>query len=256
MLLCFLLIPAGEKSTLIQVNIDDLSDDPELAFTELVDQFDDLMKRDLQENGDNEVGRQILVEHMNNVLAAARALDIDFFRGWSLPAYNEVYTAHSEFSLAVKRYVLEIKIRKKRVTKIYSVALDSATRTKIQHYIKLIRDILEQSDLSERKRNALFAKLNAFAADVDRNRTRFENAMLAIIDLTDVARRGTETLKPITDLVNAITGLIGEAKSAEPESEKLPAPEERKKIEGPKTALSKEPEPRRIGREMDDEIPF
>ena len=91
------------------------------------------------------------------------------------------------------------------------------------------RTILTVADLDDRKRNSLFEKLSAFEADVDRTRTRFENAMLAFIDIAAVAKNA-EALSPVTELVRQINELLGKAKSEEPEKQQIPSPPERKRI--------------------------
>ncbi|MER8366462.1 hypothetical protein [Mesorhizobium sp. M1378] len=236
----------------MKIDYDNLSDDPEVAFAQIVEQLDEQLQEIFDTSDEQSDTRQAMTDYMNTITASAKALDVHDFVDWRVPKHNDVWDEYRAFSLRVKSYVVKTRLSKIRINKIYSVALDSATKTKIHHYISRIRDIVESSDLSERKRNSLFTKLNAFAADVDRVRTKFENAMLALVDLADVAKRGTEAVKPITELVNSITALIGEAKSAEPEPTKLPAPEDRKQIEGPKPTAQASAPPR----ELDDEIPF
>jgi hypothetical protein len=233
------------------IDYDSLPDDPHMAFVKLVEHFDQELKEDVTGFSDNEDTRLFLIGHMNKILGAARALHIDQLGAWSLPDYDEAYGVHRDFDLAVKSIVLQVQIQNARVTKIYSVSLDTASKARIHNLVRQIRELIEASDITERKRNSLFAKLNAFEADVDRARTRFENAMLAFVDLADVVHKGTDALKPITDLVTRIKELIGEAKSAEPEPAKLPSPDSLKRVEPPQKRIEG---PK--SRNLDDEIPF
>ncbi|RWC40188.1 MAG: hypothetical protein EOS55_28070 [Mesorhizobium sp.] len=77
--------------------------------------------------------------------------------------------------------------------------------------------------------------------------------MLAFVDLADVVQKGTDALKPITDLVKRINELIGGAKSEEPEPAKLPSPDDIKRIEPPKKQIE---DFGKKARELDDEMPF
>jgi hypothetical protein len=43
----------------------------------------------------------------------------------------------------------------------YSVALDSATKSKIRHHLQQIKDIVDRLEVSERKKEALYSKINA-----------------------------------------------------------------------------------------------
>jgi hypothetical protein len=54
------------------------------------------------------------------------------------------------------------------------VILDAAAKSAIHTLIEKIRERLNELKLPENKRDALFNKLNSFAAEVDRNRTRTE----------------------------------------------------------------------------------
>jgi hypothetical protein len=238
------------------IDYDNLSDDHETAFIQIVDQLDAQLELILSRQKGNGESHTHLLEYINSTLAAASALGIDDFTHWSVPSYDETWETYSTFSLAVKNFIIRIKISKTRLTKIYSVLLEQNAKTKIHHYIAQIRNIIENSDLTDRKRNSLFSKLNAFSADVDRSRTRFDNAMLFLIDVADVAKRGTESLKPLTDLVKAVTELMGEAKASEPEPPSLPKPVEQKQIEGPKTEIVEQNPNSARSFNIDDEIPF
>lgn len=230
-----------------EIDFETLPDDPEMAFVQLAEAAESHLDAALERLDTNQDMIPYLVEYMNNVAASGAALSIGAYADWVPPPSNYAYEEYTNFSLNVKRQIISIKIRNARVGKLYSVALDSATKSKIHHYIKQIREIIEKSDLSDRKRNALFHKLTLFGAEVDRTRTKYDIAMLVVSDLTDAAKRGTEVLKPITELVNSITSLMAQAKSEEPDQGQLPKPEERKRIEGPKD---------RTAESLDDEIPF
>jgi hypothetical protein len=236
----------------VKIDYESLNDDHEVAFAQIVEQLDAQIEPILAEATQESDERPAMLDYMNTAIACARELGIEEISGWSLPAYNDVYGDFNKFKFDTKTFAIRIRLRRQMVGTIYSVALPVTTKKKIHHFIARIRETISGSDLTERKRNSLFSKLNAFAADVDRTRTRFENAMLALSDLADVAKKGTDALKPITELVNSITALIGEAKSVEPEPAKLPAPSERKKIEAPRRRI----EGPKFSQELEDEIPF
>jgi hypothetical protein len=170
---------------------------------------------------------------MNNVLSAAKALSIHDFDGWHLPKMDEAYEEINQFKLFTKSYVIKAQIKRARSGKAFSVMLDAPTKERIHSLINGIRTLLEKADLEERKRDSLLAKLNTFAADVDRSRTRFDNAMAFIVDAADTAKKVGESLNPISELIKRINELLGHAKDLEGEV-KLPPPIERKRIEGPK----------------------
>jgi len=61
---------------------------------------------------------------------------------------------------------------KRGTTCIY--VLEEASKIKIRKYLDKIREIITSADLTDNKKDALFNKLNAFALEVDRDRTRME----------------------------------------------------------------------------------
>jgi len=127
------------------------------------------------------------------------------------------------------------------------VVFDASARQAIHKLINSIRDKLNEFELSERKRESLFNKLNVFAAEVDRNRTRTEAFYAFAVETARAAREVNAELKPLQQTIDRVVDWIDKAKKW---TEALPPWEERKRIEGPRRALpASEDDP-------DDEIPF
>jgi hypothetical protein len=224
----------------------DLPDDPELAFVNLVAQFDQQREARITSSEERSDTSIFLLDYMNDVVGAANALHIEIFDDWDMPENaRAIYDMYRDFSLRTKRYVLEVQIRHARVGRHYSVGLNVATKARIRNLVEKVKEELEKLDIDEHKHNALFNKLNKFLEEVDRERTRYDAAMdmtLAIIGVVDKAS------SPIIDLLDSVTRLLAQAKSAEPLE--LPPQRNRKKIEGPRKQL---PKPKA---DMDDDIPF
>jgi hypothetical protein len=229
---------------------DDLPDDPEVAFVRLFEKFEGNLQHKVElERDDN---RLHYAEYMNSIIGVARGLGIEGFDTWEIPNdIDDIYAAYVSFDRAVKRFVMEVKVRKSRVTKVYSVELTAEDKGQIHAYIAKIREVIEGADLEERKRNSLFAKLNAFEADIDRRRTRFDNAMLFTLEIIGAVDKGTQTLNPISEIMRRIEGIMGKRKAGEPEQSQLPGPTEPKKLESPPKRIEHKP-----SQSMGDEIPF
>ncbi|MBY2983104.1 hypothetical protein [Rhizobium leguminosarum] len=232
---------------------DDLPDDPEVAFVRLYEKHSE----EYRHRSDNaQDGRTAAVDFMNDMIGIAQGLGLEGFDNWTIPEdWDEIWPAFNNFDRALKRYVMEVKIKKSRVTKVYSVQLSPEDKQRIHHLIREIRDILASADLQDRKRDSLFNKLNAFEADVDRVRTRFDNATLMAIDIIGVVDKGTNILKPINELLRRIQAIMGNAKDGEPEQNQLPPPAERKKLPPPPKQITG-PENNPFSRDLDDDIPF
>ena len=231
-------------------DFENFPDDDEIALLQYIEEFTEQYQKNWDDAPHDADLRPLGIEYMNNVLSAARALNIPDFSSWQLPNMDQAYEEINNFKLFAKSYVIKAQVKRARSGKIFSVMLDAPTKERIHSLIGGIRTLLENSDLEERKRNSLTAKLNTFAEDVDRTRTRFDNAMAFIVDAADTAKKVGESLNPLSELIKRINELIGHAKDLEGEL-KLPPPIERKRIEGPK----KKVEPT-FSRDLDDDIPF
>ena len=127
------------------------------------------------------------------------------------------------------------------------VVLDDAARTALHHFIGRIRDKLNELTMPEEKREALFNKLNAFAGEVDRNRTRTAAFLAFTVDVTRAGKDIIEPFQPLQRTIDRVLDVLDEAKKWR---DVLPPWSERKRIEGPPKQL-----PKPYG-DMDDEIPF
>ncbi len=127
------------------------------------------------------------------------------------------------------------------------VVLDSNARDAIHKLIEAIRQKLNELPLPDNKRESLFNKLNAFAAEVDRNRTRTEAFFAFAIEAARTGKTVNDEIAPLQQTIDRILDWLEKAKNW---NDSLPAWSDRKKIEGPQKKLlgSKAAE--------DDEIPF
>ena len=105
------------------------------------------------------------------------------------------------------------------------------------------------------------SRLNAFAAEVDRDRTRFEAFAGLMIEAAGVAGKVERKLRPIRKWIDSIANVLHEARTFEDAHARLPAPGKRlqapaKPIAPPSGELWAPPSPPKTGGDLDDEIPF
>lgn len=123
--------------------------------------------------------------------------------------------------------------------------LSPALKIEIHHYITQIRAIIAETDLSDTKRAALVVKLNAFATEVDRDKTRIEALASAIVWTRKEAVTGAKGLEPVLEKLEKVFNAFTKAT----EWVRLPAPDSKRQLPPP---------PKRITykRDLDDDVPF
>jgi uncharacterized coiled-coil DUF342 family protein len=127
--------------------------------------------------------------------------------------------------------------------------LDTAARQAIHALVNAIREKLNELTLPEAKRESLFNKLNQFAAEVDRNRTRPEAFYAFAIEAARAAREVNDELQPLQQTIDRVFDWLDKAKKL---WDSLPAWSERKKIEAPPKRITQ----RTPVNDLDDDIPF
>ncbi len=191
-------------------------------------------------------------DYINKILAAAKAYDIPVLQGWRVPAaQDDVDDIYINFAAEVDHFTTQVRIQNAPRNRQNSVGLDGNTKARIHHYIQRIRDAIERAtDLPvDKRRFPTTAKLNDFAAAVDKARTPLQAGMAVYIAVCDGIGQGFKKLEPARKMIDSIAALLGRAKEAE-DRLRLPSPPELRRIEPPHGQL----EPPPISE--DEEIPF
>lgn len=230
----------------------DLPEDYDLAFLKIERDLRNKLQLRLDGGDDQSPFLEWYQDYINSVLGAARGLGIEAFNGFEIPtnriSYHDEYRA---FTLAVDQYVMQVRIRHSRRVKRYSVALDSVAKEKIMHHLTQLKELTNKLEISNRKREAIIAKILALESEVERERTRFEVVGALIVESATVAGEAGEKLEPWRKWIDSIAKLIGVAKESDVANPSLPLPEERKRIEPPRRKL-----PPPDSGNIDDDIPF
>lgn len=234
---------------------DDLPEDHEQAFVYLEKQFRAQLDESLKDNNESSYDAYCKRTYMNQVIAAANSLDIPGIKDYAVPSGDrKIWEVFQSFEMDVMNLSIQIGINHARRRKRYSVALDKVEKEKIRHYIEQIRTVVENSELPQDKRDAIFKKLSELVLEIDRDRTRFEivvDTVRGVARLSgDVEREGAE---PWWKWVKLIFGVIDDAKEKEPQVS-LPAPKERKRLEPPRKQLP--PVDSSTSDDINDDIPF
>jgi hypothetical protein len=231
---------------------DNLPDEPELAFLYLEDiYYNELKQREHDWQGEEGAPSDYYTDYISKVLAARTELGLDILPGWKRPTIVDFhYGFYQDFRSDVLHYRTSIQIRFGRRNKTYSVRLDLKAKTTIRHYTAKIRQLVQESDLPDKKKKRLLDKLAAFENEVDRDRTRLEAFGAALVELAGFVGEAKERadFQRLTDGIAKI--LWG---SKEEERRELPRTPDRKQIEPPEKAA---PKAGSLAEDLDDDIPF
>lgn len=183
----------------------DDKDEAFLAFEERISQLVDVSSA-FDEDGQKQYVEYIIaycIETETNIGIVVEQLS-------TMQSYL-VADAYSSIKAAVDKKKKSIEIRRLVRLRGYSsseYALDAATKTQIHHYVNQIRELISDAHLTEQKRDALANRLNAFAAEVDRDRTRLD----ALTSMYLFAKReATEELQPVAQKIEKILDTIAKA---------------------------------------------
>lgn len=227
----------------MMMNIGDLPDDNELAFA----YFEQRRRKNLEEylayendrGGDTNTFPEE-ISYMSDVLGAARALGIaELYDEWREPRMGDSDAPQyvSYFKVAAQSVSTKLYIQSLRRVKLYSVALNAAAKEKLRHLLKQARETIDRMELTEPKKRAIIAKIDALVAEIEQERTRYEAFAALMIEASEDFGGAAKHLEPVIRLIERIGAAIGVAKREEGEQPQLPRPQERKKIESPKRKL-------------------
>ncbi len=226
---------------------ENLPNDPEEAFLKLESLFREECEVAIANAHDNERTDVYHVRYIARVLGAITALELESQFSSEVPQIEDVdYNTYLNFSKDVENYRTVLSIRRGRRVQGYSVHFNEATKEKLRHHLRQMRDVVDKCEVEQPKKEALFSKINALEIEVDRDRTRLD----ALADLTVTAAGILDTaLEPVNKLLNTVARVFYGAQREEPK--RIPPPAPRRRIEGPKISTST-----RKPSDMDDEMPF
>lgn len=228
-----------------------LPDDPEIAFAILHRRKHHELEQ-IWENDGNRGGWYAERRYVDTLIAFDDVHDLNILAAYRTPPVgnNEFADFFQDFlrnaEISSQKIMMEAA-RRQKIGVEQIIVLDANARQTIHVLVNSLREKLNELTLPESKREALFAKLNAFASEVDRNRTRTEAFYAFAIEAARTTKEVHEELKPLEQTIDRIFDWIEKAKKWR---DSLPPWNERKKIEGPRKQL---PSPKG---DIDDEIPF
>jgi hypothetical protein len=227
---------------------------PEMAFVLLETKYREKLNSNLEGSDNSGSFDAYVIEYMHHTQAAARALGLDILDAWTVPSHSRsnLYDIYKDFTAAVDQFKVHVQIDDARTIIRYSVNLDPDDKNKLRNYVAEIKRVIDASALSTRKKERLFDLINAFLAEVDRDRAPWDRFADMVIGLAHLGGDAAQELEPARKLINSIARLLGRAKEFEDSTPRLPPRQEPRRIPGPPKDLDLT----RPRGDLDTEIPF
>ena len=230
-----------------------LPDDPEEAFGVLYQQLLAKLAQDEYEYQQAQFSAFNAHEAREDIIITlfaftdAHGIDIELSR--DVPSSTDKFMLYFREVANITRYhITKASVKRAARTKSSTSGtylLPPAVKVEIRFYLDQIREIISQSELSDMKRTALTMKLNAFATEVDRDKTRLEALASAIVWTRKEITEGAKGLEPLVEKLEKMFNTFAKAT----EFMRLPSPSEKKELPAPQKRIEDK-------RDVDEEVTF
>lgn len=253
-------------SFVTQDELDNLSEDPRIAFMELINHAqrrlsEQISKFDPDNSYDSAKRFDAEKSFMNVVVAAGKTYGVEPFSSMEVPKHQSFSGGdYEQFKSDLDHYVTQLILTNSMRARGASVDIKPEDKDRIRAYINGLRECIERSDIEPRKMKALLDKLQDFNNELEKRRVSF--TALALLAIAFVGAPGSvgETAALIHNLVNKITVVFAESKQVEDQTRQIgpqAAPKSLSAPRRPDETPKKQPSwDSGQGDGLDDEIPF
>jgi hypothetical protein len=205
----------------------DLPEDSELAFLQL----EEKLRSELHAKTTQTQNALFYMEYLNRIHAIARGLALPILEDFEVPQVGNATNVFNVVFPQIENFIMQVKIRRGRRVKGYSVVLDTTTKEKVRHLIAQIKNIVDKLEVDIRKKEALYYRITALSDEVDRDRTKYDVYAGLAIEISNTGGKVARNLRPASRLLDAIGKLFGMAQDAEASKPQL-------QLEGPRLELA------------------
>lgn len=226
-----------------QSELDNLPDDPQRAFIELVricqTRFLDLEPSEVSDQETYDRQKRLRYSYMGIILAASQQYDIEPFASMVVTKFrdfddNDFEQFRNDLDFFVTKQVLTNNSKSKRE----SILITPELKDSLHTYVSGLRKALEEAnDIDDRKRKTLLEKLDEFELELEKKRLSLLS--VAIIAITILGAPGSlgSSAEMAHKLFSNIFQQVHNAKAAD-ERAMLPIINEPLKIAGPNASNS------------------
>jgi hypothetical protein len=244
-----------------QDELDNLSEDPKVAFMQLVNHAQRRLSEriaglDLNEQSDWNKKTDAEKSFMNVIVASGKRLEVEPFSTMVIPRNEQFQNSdYEQFKSDLEHYITQLVLDNSIRAKKLSVEILPASKDKIRAYVSKLRESIEQGNMSPNKKRALLDRLSEFERELDKRRTGF--VALAVLAITFVGAPGAaaESVDVTNRLVTKITEIFAESKRKEDAARQI-GQEPQKALSPPRPQEKEDTRPSWESSQSDDDIPF
>jgi hypothetical protein len=246
-----------------QDELDDLDEDPRMAFLGLVNHAQRSLSKQLatlntEEERDWKTAQNLEQSFMNVIVASGKRFEIEPFLSTEVPQYADYRGSdYQQFRYDLDHYVTQLVLDNSLRSKKTSVTMLPETRDRIKSYVNGLRECIEKSNLHEQKKSDLLKRLDQFDKELEKRRLNIMEVTMLGFAILQIPGGMWASAEITQKLIVNINQVVAEAKATEDKTQQV--------VHAPPKALSpprapiqpRQPpswEPK--GSNLDDEIPF
>lgn len=246
-----------------QDELDDLDEDPRVAFMQFVNAAQRSLATKVEAlDPENQYEwrkiEELRYSFMNVVVAAATRFEIEPFHSMDVPPYtNFGETDHWQFKSDLDHYVTQLVLDNRLRSRQDTVEVLPNTKDRLRTYISGLRQCIELGNMTGAKREALFKKLDAFEAELEKRRLNMVTVAKFAYFILSVPGTMWASVDITHKLTTNIMQTVADAKVAEDETRQLPTTAPLKALSAPRKPA---PVPTKslsdFVSDLDDHVPF
>ncbi len=242
-----------------QEEIEELSEDPNLAFSTFVGHASRRLSQrtaELDSVNDQEAYHQLEeARHgfMNVVVAAAKKYEIDPFASMEVPTHQQFdFNAHRDFKSDLDHYMTQLLLDNVIRERSNSVSLVPKAKDRVRAHIHGLRTCIDSADLNDAKKAVLLKKLAEFEAELDKRRLSLLAVTRIALEVLALPGGVWATGEMVNKLTINVLEIVAEAKAAEDETRQLAPTAPPMQLSAPRRQVTAW----RDADDLDDDIPF
>lgn len=209
-----------------QDELDELPEDPQLAFAELVRHAQRRLAdytRDLEHQENWPLLREARHGFMNVVVAAGRRYGIEPFATMDVPRYKKFDNdEYFQFKADLDHYMTQLLIDNSIRGKRDSVFIEQKTKDRIRQHLHNLRSCIENANISEGRKRALLNRVDDLESELNRRRVSLLTVAKVAFEILALPAGVWGSVEIAQRLTTNIMQAVGEAKVIEDEARRLP----------------------------------